>query len=222
MIRKHGRLAKIALILLYFLAGPMQFPQAGETDQFKEMIIGYYAIGLLFITLLLFFDFEGIKRDFKAYFSEPRKNILKSIKYLFLALVLYSIFRFLAGMIENIGTNEGTDLIDMTFSISPFYVFFAMILYSPFVETFVFKKILHELIQRKYIFIFVSTILYAYLHVGYFVDFKTFVVLFLPFFGRGLVYAYSYAETKNMFVPIVGILIYNCFMYTTLFFIPMQ
>ncbi|MDD2489996.1 MAG: CPBP family intramembrane metalloprotease, partial [Bacilli bacterium] len=206
---KDIKLIIIIFIILYFLLGPLGLPSNENFTAFKEIMFGYYVIGILFIILVIIFNAKTLKEDLVDYFSNFKHSIWQTLKYLFLSLIIYSLFRGLASFLIEMDPS-GHNLIVATFETFPLYVIFITLIYTPFVEEVILRKMIHTLVSHKYLFIFISSSIYALLHVwGDYTSVIEFITLFLPFISSGIVIAYSYYKTRNIYIPIFIHLIYN-------------
>lgn len=205
----------IIMILMYALIGILGIPEAGNNTDFEQIKAGYYIIGILFIVIITLFNFDIFKHDLKDYFKHFPKNIWHTIKFLLIGLVVFSISRFLTYLIINV-TPTGDSLIKSAFQDFPVYIIFVTVIYTPYVEEMIFRKLLSDIIPNKYLFIITSASIFAYFHaIGDFSNVTQFISLFVPVACFGAVIAYSYRKTNNIFVPILIHLLYNSFVFLT-------
>lgn len=213
---KNNKIIICGFIILYFLLGPLGLPSTDNFNTFNEVITGYYIIGFLFIALVIVLNTKTLKSDLINYFKNFKHNSLQTLKYLLLSLIVYSIFRGLATFLIT-ADPEGHNLIVLTFAKFPLYIAFITLIYSPFVEEVILRKMIYTLVTNKYAFLILSSVIYALLHVwGAFNGIIEFIALFLPFFSSGFIIAYSYYKTKNIYIPI-----FIHFIYNVIAFIPL-
>ena len=203
----------IILIFLYVTVGILGIPEVGDVEGARNLIIGYYVIGALLITILTLLNWNVIKKDFRKYFKKPKKYIFLTLKYFIFGLIAYSVARFSTILIVD-AKPSGTNLISNAFQVFPLYVTFVTIIYTPFVEEIVFRKILKDLIPVKWLFIVLSGCIFGFFHIiGDFSNILEFIALFAPISSFGIVIAYAYRKTNNIFVSIFIHLIYNSFLF---------
>ena len=206
----------LGMILLYVTVGILGIPELSDGDQASQLIMGYYVIGILFMFIIIVYNLDTIKKDLKDYFHNFKKNIWYTFKYLFIGMLLFFVCRYITYLIANI-IPPGNDLITTAFISFPLYVVFVTIIYTPFVEEVVFRKLLSNLISNKYLFIVLSASIFSFFHiVGDFSNVMQFISLFFPIACFGAVLAYSYRKTNNIFIPIFIHLLYNSFVFITL------
>ncbi|MDD3048583.1 MAG: CPBP family glutamic-type intramembrane protease [Bacilli bacterium] len=210
---KKQLILNIIIITLYFLIGILGFPKEGNINAFSKIIPYYYVIGILFILILFLIYKKDLINNFKALFSEPKKNILQVLKYFLISFGGFIILRIIAVLLigENATSQIDNPIIE-TYKYFPIYVIFQTIIYCQFVEEMIFRKCLNNIIKNKYIYILISSIIFSYLHlIGNYSNVLEYLILFLPYFYLGCVLAYIYQKTNNVLITIFIRLIYNSF-----------
>lgn len=121
---------------------------------------------LILAVILFIYNFDYLKTDFLEFKSDLRTNIINSmVGY----GIVYACSIVAAFILMGLGVTEaaGNQAEVMKFILeSPIVVIFPTVLFAPFIEEFIFRKSLFNLIKNKYIAIFVSAIIFGYLHVS--------------------------------------------------------
>lgn len=163
----------------------------------------YIRILYVAILLLLLFIFrKDVKRDIKyfiKYFKEYNLLVFKyyGISLLFLLIISISI-KFTTG-IDN-ATNQVN--LSSLFTKTPIYVMILSMIYAPITEELMFRGIFRKFIKNKWLFIFISGLLFGAAHV--LDDFQSIgELLYIFVYGSlGCFLAYVYTKTNNIFTNI--------------------
>jgi membrane protease YdiL (CAAX protease family) len=208
-------IVSIFIIVMYGVVGILGIPDTNSSADFSQVILGYYIIGILFILILTLSNFKSLKKDFCAYFKHFFKNTGKALLYLVIAVFIFAIARLVTSLIIKVEPT-GDSLITSALESFPLYIVFVTVIYTPFVEEIIFRKLLSNVITNKYIFMVISASVFGYFHImNDFSNIGEFISLFIPIAFFGVVLAYSYKKTNNIFIPIVIHLLYNSFVFLT-------
>jgi membrane protease YdiL (CAAX protease family) len=200
---------------MYGVVGILGIPDANSGADFSQVILGYYIIGILFILILALSNFKSLKKDFFAYFRHFFKNTGKALLYLIATVFIFAIARLVTSLITNVEPT-GDTLITSALKNFPLYIVFVTVIYTPFVEEIIFRKLLSNILTNKYIFMVISASIFGYFHImGDFSNISEFISLFIPIACFGVVLSYSYKKTNNIFIPIIIHLLYNSFVFLT-------
>ncbi|MFA5408090.1 MAG: CPBP family intramembrane glutamic endopeptidase [Bacilli bacterium] len=217
------KMISAVLFALYLAMGTLGVVTSGEVEAFRELLWGYYAIGVIFIIIVSLIYHHEISSGFKLYFKDLKKNFLKTLKYLFvIATILFVSFNFssmILGSSTKIMGNDPTIL--NTFKYFPLYIVFVTSIYSPYVEELIFRKSLHSIFKNKILFIALSGILYGFFHQSSDLSIFTFInnwgletllsstIAVFPYILFGCALSYIYIKEKNIVFPIAIKFIYN-------------
>ena len=167
----------------------------------KEYII------LLFISYLLLFVYffsiykKEILKDIKIFNKE---TIFKTIFYFIIGFILMILFNYIINYIiipNGISNNEigNRDLLlknKIVYSI-------LLCIIIPFIEEIIFRLSLKKTIKNKYLFLIVSSTIFALLHL--LSNTKLIELLyFIPYFILGLTFGTMYIKTNNIFSSILS------------------
>ena len=201
-----GALLSVVAILLYLNSSVMQtafletlgVSPSTMSMTSKVIYLISWDIVLMAILGLLFYksyekDIEDIKKNHKEYFSKYLKYWLVSVGIMFVSNIV-----IMAITGNNTSGNEKA-IRDM-FSSSPIYVYFSGVIFAPLVEELIFRKCLYHIFPNKYLFIFISGVIFGGMHVitGYSGPLD--LLYLIPYCAPGVVFAYIMYKTKNVLV----------------------
>lgn len=194
-------------IVIYLIFGILSFP---NKDSVKDFNVLYYVVLALFtFSVLIFLHSKELKEECKAFFKKPVKNILLSlgiciICYMVLIIinsVIYSLPAF-----ENIYLNT-EKIIFPNMKALLAYTIFAMLIYTPFVESMIFSKVLNKIFKNKVLFIVISGLLFGLFQTG--LDFNILLlVASIPYILIQMIISFVYTKHKNIFYPIFILFFY--------------
>lgn len=164
-------------------------------------------IGLIYIYRN---DLKNYLKDFK---KNTKKNILMILIFSILIIVLVPIINLLINNIFKIdgGTANDNSLLE-SFRNNPLKIGLMTIIYYPIVEEIVFEKTLKDVISNKWLFMVLSSLFFWYYNIAFSTDFTLVAIAgSFYYFAVGLVKAYTFNKTDNLFVPIFIKVIYNAF-----------
>ena len=141
-------------------------------------------------------DFGYFKNYFKEYFAITIKNYGKSLLVLAILSISISLYT---------GTNTSTNqqALNTMFEKSPLFVAVLVIVYAPIVEEIIFRGVLRKFINNKWIFIFVSGILFGIAHVVQDITNLKQLLFVLVYSSLGCFLAHTYYKTNNIFTNIM-------------------
>jgi len=138
-------------------------------------------------------EFKDMKKNHKIYFKEY-------FKYYLIGLIVMMFSNVFIAVVSNGSTAGNQDAIDSLFKISPLYVYFASVIYAPIVEELIFRKAIRNIIPNGILFILVSGLVFGGLHVIGTVEAWYDLLYLIPYSAPGIVFAYIFYKTKNIFV----------------------
>lgn len=163
--------------------------------------LSFMLIMFLIFRKTLIQDFKDYKNHFKEYLSFGAKYwILGIIIMIASNAIIYSIY-------PNNATNE--TLVQDALKAYPIYICFQTILFAPFTEELIFRKSLKGIFNSNFIYIIVSGLLFGYVHTLANPQNPMELLYIIPYGSVGAVFAYMYAKTKNIYVPMTFHCIHN-------------
>lgn len=197
----------IALILAYFLIPYIKYiiiyllNGATVNENISIILSILIEIITLAVILLLFHkkiekDYIDIKKNHKKYFAKYFKYYLigLGIMYISNAILIFGFKNGIAGNEEGIRNLLG---------VFPIYIYISAVLIAPIVEELVFRGGIRNIIPNNILFILVSGLVFGGLHlvgnISSFID----LLYLIPYSSLGIVFAYIYTKTDNIFVTIL-------------------
>ncbi|HHY20636.1 MAG TPA: CPBP family intramembrane metalloprotease [Bacilli bacterium] len=179
----------------------------------KELVIASwtlisFSLALIIILLILRPDMK------KERMNEDRLSTGMTIMWSIVGIFMVFAAQAIAAMIEinllgiEIGSENTADIVEITKSFLPFMIVPAII--APILEEIIFRKIIFGSLYRRFNFIIavlISSLIFAALHW----DFEHLLVYTLV----GGVFAFLYAKTKRIIVPIIAHAAVNSFVVLT-------
>ena len=193
-------LAGMFILPSIFYSFISEFLGGGSSSQF--------ASELLFIVTLILIYYKDLKREFKIYITDIKKNIPIMLKYYVLGIIIMIFSNLIISMIiGNVSSNESA-VRESLFSF-PVYTMLSIMIVAPLSEELVFRKSISPLIKNKWIYAIVCGLLFggAHLLAG---EFALINLLYLvPYGSLGFVFALMNRETKTTFSSITMHCIHN-------------
>ena len=202
-------LINICLVLAYLFVGILRFPSGNKP--FNQLY--YITIGILFIIIVCII----YKKDLTKEIKEFGKNIFKNIIYIMLisllSVVVVTIGNFLKDLLVGWVQMSSYKLVYPNIAKYPIYVFFVMVIYTPLIESIVFNKSIHNIIENKYLFVIITSIIYGIMQVGIGFNNLVAIISIVPYMFFLFFMSSTYVKKKNIFFPIFIWLLYSGFQF---------
>ena len=207
-----NKLVKTLLIFILYLSYSKIF----------ELLLGQGILcsllgDILFLIGILFYYKNNLKEDYKEWQKIPfKKRILSILGYIGCIFLLGIITGIIIELFIPDAANSTTDnaeAIANLFNVSFVYTLFKTLIFASVAEELVFKEAIHDIIDNNWLFILVSSLIYATLNIIYGNLDNSFLWLdFIQFFSFSLVLSTAYVRcNNNIFMVIFIKLIYNLF-----------
>lgn len=204
------------VILLYLVASSMPYDILSwigiNYDKLslvvKSIYLICYEIGLTFIIIYIYRkEFIG---DLKNFIKNNVLYFKKYIKYWFIMLILMIISNIIVTRFTTTQiANNQTDIIEML-NFAPIYTFILTVLVAPFLEELVFRLSFRKIFAHTdFLFILFSGLIFGSMHVIGNFKYLTDLLFIIPYSIPGFIFAYCYAKSKNICVPISLHFIHN-------------
>ncbi len=213
--RFDNRLILSVIVIAFYFLWPQlinMLKKMMELDKTGDLIFGLIS-NLLLIGVLIFI----YRKDFKEYAIKFKKNLKKSIitiiLYAFLSVIVVILVNAVVINILHIDQVTANDMsLFESFEAFPLLIAFMTIIYYPIVEEIVFEKTLKDVINNKWLFIFVSALFFWYYNIAYTGNFTGATILSsLYYFVLAFIRALAFYKTNNLYVPIGIKAVYNAF-----------
>lgn len=165
----------------------------------------------IFTTLLIVFIFrKTLVKDFKIFKSNIKSCLKTSTKYWIVGIIIMVVSNYLINIVffkGSIATNEVANR-DMI-SLYPIYAIPSVIIFAPIVEELIFRRGLKDGIKNNTLYLIVSTLLFASIHlITLFTEDFSLVsdwpqlLYIIPYSGLGLAFGLAYIKTKTIYSSI--------------------
>lgn len=208
--RSKTLLISASVIIFYFL-WPQLINVIKELFNHSFDSILEFVSNLILIVGLIYIYRNDLKNYLKDFKKNAKRNILMILIFSILIIVLVPIINLLINSIFKIdgGTSNDNSLLE-SFKNNPFRIGLMTIIYYPIVEEIVFEKTLKDVISNKWLFMVLSSLFFWYYNIAYSANFTLVAIAgSFSYFAVGLVKAYTFSKTDNLFVPIFIKAIYN-------------
>lgn len=163
---------------------------------------------IMFVVVLLFYK-KYLKKDLVLFKLNKKDYIKKIISYFLIFLVVkYGIALFSSLLLVMLGsdlvTSENQEAVVNLAKKLPFMMMISTSLLAPFVEEGIFRLGIKKVINNKYLFILVSGLIFGFMHI-FPTELPLYVALIesLNYVTMGLLLAYIYNETDNIYVVVI-------------------
>ena len=163
---------------------------------------------IMFVVVILFYK-KYLKKDLVLFKLNKKDYIKKIISYFLIFLVVkYGIALFSSLLLVMLGsdlvTSENQEAVVNLAKTLPFMMMISTSLLAPFVEEGIFRLGIKKVINNKYLFILVSGLIFGFMHI-FPTELPIYVALIesLNYVTMGLLLAYIYNETDNIYVVVI-------------------
>ncbi len=163
---------------------------------------------IMFVVVLLFYK-KYLKKDLVLFKLNKRDYIKKIISYFLIFLIVkYGVAIFSSLLLVMLGsdlvTSENQEAVVALAKTMPFMMMISTSLLAPFVEEGIFRLGIKKVINNKYLFILVSGLIFGFMHI-FPTELPLYVALIesLNYVTMGLLLAYIYNETDNIYVVVI-------------------
>ena len=163
---------------------------------------------IMFVVVLLFYK-KYLKKDLVLFKLNKKDYIKKIISYFLIFLIVkYGVALFSSLLLVMLGsdlvTSENQEAVVNLAKKLPFMMMISTSLLAPFVEEGIFRLGIKKVINNKYLFILVSGLIFGFMHI-FPTELPLYVALIesLNYVTMGLLLAYIYNETDNIYVVVI-------------------
>ena len=155
-----------------------------------------------FLAILIFIYFKDLKKDFKIFRKKYNELLDSNFKYYFIGLVAMVLSNILINTLSpsNISGNE--ESVQNMIKASPYLTLLCTGILAPFIEEIIFRKSFKDAFNSKFLFIFVSSIVFGGLHVVLSMKNAYELLYLLPYCSLAFPFAIIYTKSDNIFTTI--------------------
>ena len=199
-------LVKAIIIIFFYLTVSFYSGYIAE-DLGINTLIGEVIFSLSCEFLMIAVIIYAYKDDLIPMFKDFKKNIKlyfnKYFKYWILILVLMFFSNILVTQFTSTEVATNQEIIIKTFEVLPIYILISTIIISPITEELVFRFCIKKVIPKPSIlYILTSGIIFGSMHVIFTLTDISNLLFIIPYSIPGIVFAYLYNKTDNIFIPI--------------------
>lgn len=196
---KNKNIIKTSLLFLTYLIYPM-FESNLTNFLSINSIFSSFFLDVVFLLGIVFIYRKEIKESINELKQFKLSIIIKKI-------VLWIGIIFLSNMImgittellcPNLSIDDNTNALSSLYEISTYYTIFKTMIFAIIAEELLFRKSVFDLTDNKFIFIIISSVIYAlitFIFNGFPVN--NFLIYFLMYFIPGIVLALTYIKNNN-------------------------
>ena len=167
----------------------------------------YSLISLLIILLIFRKEVTNDLKNFKL-----KEFFIKYFKFWFILLSLMIISNLIIQIIYPGSSAGNEDTFRKNFVVAPIYSFISAALIAPLMEELVFRMGFKKIFKNKYLFILISGLVFGGLHVIGNINTPYDYLFLLPYCLPGIILAYVYYISDNIFTSLGIHFIHNLFM----------
>lgn len=170
----------------------------------------YIGMEIATVLLLIYINFDKIKKDFKDFDDNYKEYLKLAIKAYFIGLFIMILSNLIINqyiLVDNIAHNEEVDrLIIFKY---PLFSVIGMIITGPFIEEVAFRLGFKRYINNRFIYYILATLIFAGVHVFNGISNPLELLYFIPYGSLSLVFAYILDKTDNIFTSTIIHLCHN-------------
>lgn len=213
--KKRNPIIKLLLVFVAYLAYTkffaIIFNLIGITD---SITISFVADLVFFLGIVILYK-DTLKQDFIDFFK--KFNLKRKLLIIIGGAVVIFLINILGGIITEIifpgqdMVDENTEALYSLGSISTIYTIFKAVIFSVIAEILVYQKTVRDVLDNKWIFIVVSSLIYALMNIAY-SDFNVISIIdLIRCFAFGIVLSFIYIRTNNIVSIMFVKFVYNLF-----------
>lgn len=181
------------------------------TNPYKNNIVLYTILQIIFLTITLFIILKINKIKLKSIKKLSKKDYLTTIIIFSIFTTLTLLSTYIINKFISIPLNE--ELIREEFIKYPFFSIISSCLITPIIEELLFRYNFKD-IKNKYLYIIITTLFFSLLHLGSLNE----ILYLISYSFMGIMFSYSYIKTNNLLSPIICHILYNIINVIILFY----
>ena len=202
--KKIFTILKVFILLVLLLMFKQTFISYFPNNLSTISKVILFVISDLIVLAILFIVYrKTLIKDFKNYFKDFLNNFEQSFKYYLVVLIIMIISNLIIVVFINNKIASNEESVRSLIDILPLYMIFSVSIFAPLTEELIFRKGIREIFNNKYLYIIISGIFFASMHVTS-EDLGINTLLYLiPYSSLGITFAYTYYKTNNIFSTIM-------------------
>ena len=164
---------------------------------------------IIYILILIFMYRKDIIKGFKKLKNNKEKYILIALKCWAFGCIIMYISSLIISIIQKKSIPNNEQVVRESIKAAPLYMLFSCSIVAPIFEELVFRKSLKEIINKKWLFIILSGVIFGALHVIGTYDSPLDILYIIPYGSMGCAFAYLLSKTNNITLPIMIHMLHN-------------
>lgn len=164
---------------------------------------------VVFSLILLIIYRDDLVKEFKTFKKNWVKNFDTGFKWYLVGLVVMMTSNLVLYYVLHSGGASNENTVQAMISASPIFMAVQVCLIAPFNEEVVFRKTLYDVFKNKWIFIFLSFLLFGGAHVMSSASSLVDYLYIIPYGALGAAFAMAYSKTKTIFTSMSLHILHN-------------
>ncbi len=177
------------------------------TESQNVMLSTFSNIVLLLILFLIFR--KDIIKEWKKFKSNFLENIDTGIKYWLVGLAIMMGSNIIINILMNLGQAANEQAVQQMISALPWLMFINAGIIVPCTEELIFRKSFRKAFPNKWLFVFISALVFGSLHVVTSMTSPIELLYIIPYGALGGAFAYMYQKTDTIFTSITMHMFHN-------------
>lgn len=165
------------------------------------IILYSFICNIAFLIIIVISYYKTLKKDFKPFFNNFLNNFEEAFKYYIIGLGIMIVSNLIISLGLNGGVGENEETVRSFIDVAPFLMFLEVSIYAPIAEELLFRKSIREVVNNKWLYIFISGFIFGALHVTSITSLFDLLYL-IPYCSLGFAFAFIYAKTDNIYSTI--------------------
>lgn len=177
------------------------------TESQNVMLSTFSNIVLLLILFLIFR--KDIIKEWKKFKLNFLENIDTGIKYWLVGLAIMMGSNIIINIVMNLGQAANEQAVQQMISALPWLMFINAGIIAPCTEELIFRKSFRKAFPNKWLFVFISALVFGSLHVVTSMTSPIELLYIIPYGALGGAFAYMYQKTDTIFTSIAMHMFHN-------------
>ena len=175
-----------------------------DISKFNNIEKNIYLIitDLIYLIFVIVMYKKELYEELKRFKNNYKELIPKYLPLYILGLMLMSVSNLIITKLIGVDLSNNEIAVREYIKIFPFYMIFSTVIYAPIVEEITFRKTFKNIISNKWFYIVVSGVMFGVIHItGNNIGINDYL-LSIPYILMGMVFAYIYYDSNNIFTTI--------------------
>lgn len=166
----------------------------------------------ILLILCILFYFKELKEHFKKLRKMKKERLMiildTSFRYWLIGLIIMIVSNFIIGKL-GIASSSNDTSVRVMLEASPLIAGLSVIFIAPFIEEVIFRMAFKNVLNKKWLFILTSGIIFGSLHVIFSINSGYELLYLIPYCSLGLSFAVIYQYSDNIFISYLIHLVHN-------------